>query len=305
MSLSMVILAAGRGSRFGGDKPLAEVGTEGQSLFEYSVHDAVQSGFKQVVFVVNEEQDTSVFKHRLDNYGDHLQVDFAVQSLETGTKSSAIDITNLARVKPWGTGHAVLACQELIYNPFIVINADDYYGRENFQRIGQYLLDHANNPKTCALPGYHLNNTLSLSGSVNRGICRVDSDGYLVSIAEIKGITQDTSGLYSANDVKHDSLADESIVSMTFWGFQPSIFEVLNTGFKSFLSESRDLVESEFYIPDAIDRAVKTGALKVRVFPTSEKWKGLTYAADIDEVRSFIASLAVQGDYAELHSPQR
>ena len=293
MSLTLVILAAGRGSRFGGNKPLAQVGPQGQSLFEYSICDAVKAGFHHVVFVVNAEQVTTVYKQRLKGFGGSIKVDFVIQHLTTGIAAQKIDLPvdpskKRSRCKPWGTGHAVLVCRDIIKNPFVVINADDYYGRSNFEVVGNYLLDNRQDPQVCALPGYKLKNTLSDSGSVNRGICSVCSDGYLTSISEVKDICKDNT-----------LPTDDSIVSMTFWGFQSSVFSLFDRAFRSFLEDTPDLISDEFYIPQVIDLAIKRGMVKPKLFPTTEMWKGVTYAADLDEVRGYLAELTDAGFYPD------
>jgi len=304
MSLTLVILAAGKGTRFGGNKPLAEVGPHGQSLFEYSIYDAFNAGFQHVVFVVNAEQDTSVYKERLAGFGSRLKVDFVVQDLDTGIARQKIDSSTESRAKPWGTGHAVLVCQSVIPNPFVVINADDYYGRLNFEVIGNHLLSNTEDPQTCALPGYKLENTLSNSGGVNRGVCTVSPDGYLTSIDEVKNICVDNSKSLVADQTENNVAIDnDSIVSMTFWGFHPSIFTLFDTAFRSFLEDTPDLINDEFYIPLVIDLAIKQGAVKPRLFPTTEMWKGVTYAADVDEVKTYLAELTAAGFYPESRLP--
>jgi len=308
MSLSLVILAAGRGARFGGDKPLAAVGPEGQALFEYSVHDAFKAGFNHVIFVVNEQQDTSEISSRLRGYGSGLKIEFVVQSLSACVDfvqtQTAVElerqnvISDSARSKPWGTAHAVLVCREYIHNPFVVINADDYHGRENYKKIGQYLLAHHQNPKTCVLPGYRLENTLSSSGGVNRGICEVGSDGYLESIREVCDILveQPTASHINQSD-EIVTISNKSIVSMTFWGFVPSIFNLLYDEFQLFLNGTADIAQDEFYIPDTVNIGIKSELLKVKVFETSEIWKGLTYVDDVPTVRAFISGLSESGVY--------
>ena len=308
MSLTLVILAAGKGTRFGGNKQLAEVGPDGQSLFEYSVHDAFSAGFQQVVFVVDAEQDTTVYKERLAGIGDDLKIDFVVQDLTTGIADQKSDLPDGARnearskprSKPWGTGHAVLVCRDIVTNPFVVINADDYYGRTNFEVIGNYLLDNRHDPQACALPGYRLKNTLSITGGVNRGVCSVGSDGYLTSIDEVKNIYVDDN-MSLATDPTESSVVinGDSIVSMTFWGFHPSIFVLYETAFRSFLENTKDLINDEFYIPLVIDLAIRHDVVKPKLFPTTEKWKGVTYADDLDEVKNYLAELTVAGLYPE------
>ncbi len=315
-ALSLVILAAGLGSRFGGNKPLAAVGPDGQSLFEYSVYDAFRAGFNHVVFVVSDGQDTSEFSARLKGYGDKLKIEFVVQSLVIPRRSSngseswngklfsaKINGISSPRTKPWGTAHAVLACREHIHNPFVVINADDYYGQKNYENIGHYLLANRLDPKACVLPGYKLMNTLSSSGGVNRGICSVDSDGYLEFIQEVTNITCDQSLAVHADKSDGDvPVCNDSIVSMTFWGFVPSVFNILENEFQAFVNNTRDLQLDEFYLPDAVNAAMQSGLLRVKVLDTSERWKGLTHTEDTAVVRRFVFELTEAGLYSGMRS---
>lgn len=304
-------MAAGAGSRFGGDKPLAEVGPDGQSLFEYSVHDAYKAGFQHIIFVVSDQQDTSEFSRRLQIYGNDLKVEFVVQSLKAfvggemfeqpkvaDTKNGKSQLSNTVRTKPWGTAHAVLVCREYIHNPFVVINADDYYGFENYQSIGNYLLAHIKNEKTCVLSGYKLENTLSNSGGVNRGVCEVDSDGYLESIREVRNIFLDRSTLlYVDNSDEHVLIDKLSIVSMTFWGFVPAIFDILENEFQVFLNETPDLMQDEFYLPETVNNAIRSQRLHVKVVDTSAQWIGITFAADLPKVKEYFLGLTESGLY--------
>ena len=300
MSLSLVIMAAGLGSRFGGDKPLAEVGPDGQSLFEYSVHDAFKAGFKHVIFVVNDQQDTAEFSSRLQRYADELKVEFVVQSLTAFVNPQKFG-QQFVRTKPWGTAHAVLVCRGHIHNPFVVINADDYYGRENFKKIGSYLLANSGNPQTCVLPGYRLDNTLSRSGGVNRGICKISFDGYLESIVETKNIFLDQlNSPHADQSDNHILIENDSTVSMTFWGFVPSIFDIFEHEFSVFLNNTADVEQDEFYIPYAVNLAIEADLLRVKVCGTSEIWKGLTYADDQSEVKAFIYKLIEAGEYSDM-----
>ena len=295
MSLTLVILAAGRGSRFGGNKPFAQVGPNGQSLFEYSVFDAVQAGFDHIVFVVSAEQNTAQYSDRLKGLDANLKIEFVVQNMTDGSDSEKFRLACESRSKPWGTGHALLVCKDKINNPFVVINADDYYGRMNFQLIGEYLIENKADPEVCTLPGYRLENTLSSTGGVNRGVCSVDSNGYLMSIREVTNIIRADDSSYSCDN--NIAIDNDSFVSMTFWGFHSSFFNFLESSFHSYIHESADLIGSEFFIPLAVDAAIKSGAVKVRLLPTSEVWKGVTYAEDVGEVRNFIADLTNTGFY--------
>lgn len=298
MSLTLVIMAAGSGTRYGGNKPLASVGPKGQSLFEYSVSDAYKVGFRHIIFVVHAQQDTSVFSDRLSAYGDKLTLEFVVQSLDTATQKYPVGHIN--RHKPWGTGHAVLCCEGYIHNPFAVINADDYYGQEHYEKIGQFLLTHSLESAVCAMPGYRLANTLSESGGVNRGICHVSADGLLASIHEVRNISLDSASElhYDQND-EYSAIKADSLVSMTFWGFLPSIFNLLHTEFLHFLAATQCLEQDEFYLPEAINKGIVSGQLQVHVFETNEKWKGLTFKQDLPGVVTYVAELTDKGKYSD------
>lgn len=290
--LSLIILAAGRGSRFGGDKPLAAVGPNGESLFEYSVHDAFKAGFNHVVFVVSEEQNSNEFSTSLSAYGEALKVEFVIQTQAAFVKP-CLNCEWRSRVKPWGTAHAVLVCKEHIRNPFLVINADDYYGVENYQKMAKYLLEHVCCSKACAMSGYKLKNTLSGTGGVNRGICTVSSDGYLESIKEVVNISAGPSGAIRNGDADSSAvISADSIVSMTFWGFVPSIFGILEKEFQTFLKNTPDLIQDEFYLSDTVNAAIKSELLQVKVIDSFEKWMGITYSQDVAVVRNSLLKLA-------------
>jgi len=296
MALTLVILAAGTASRFGGNKQIEPVGPAGQFLFEYSVYDALLAGFDHLVFVVSESFDNRVISQRLNGYNGQFRIDFAVQTLTACTGSAGAALAQ--RNKPWGTAHAVLVTQPYINNPFVVINADDFYGRSNFIAVAGFLREQGSGSKEGVMPGYSLDKTLSESGGVNRGICSVSADGYLLSIHETRNIQMD-SNLNIRSDTKAGlfSLNATSTVSMTFWGFQPAVMSLFEIGFSDFLSTSANSADAECYIPDVIDFGLRTNALSVRVLPTSEKWLGMTYRADLDRVVRHLQDLTRTGVY--------
>lgn len=288
MRLSLVILAAGKGSRFGGDKPFAQVGPNGQSLFEYSVLYALNAGFEHVLFVINETQNADQFLNPLKHYGERLRVEFVVQP-SSGTGIEIADQDSAPqRSKPWGTGHAVLVCKERIANPFVVINADDYHGQDGFIKIGRYLSENSANANSSALVGYTLGNTLSSSGGVNRGVCTVSDDHYLESVYEVFNIKQNNHASITADATEHPiTLTPDSIVSMTFWGFQPALFSIFESAFQKFITSSTDLINDEFTIPEVVDKAIRNGHTQTKVLQTSAKWMGITYSQDLEEARDF------------------
>lgn len=296
-SLSLVVLAAGMGSRFGGNKHAAAVGPQGQCLFEYSVADAVKAGFDHIVFVVNPAQNTDEILNRLHS---EVDIEFVVQSNSSCVPADANSAFVQNRAKPWGTAHAVLVCQHLIQNPFAVVNADDYYGAENFVAISQFLQTHRNDPTAAVMPGYLLRNTLSRSGGVNRGVCQLTETGYLEKIVEVMNISETTTGLHYECEDDQLGVTQQSTVSMNFWGLQPAIFKHIQHTFDRFLMQDDLNSKAELVIPDVIDYAIKSNALSVKVLPTNALWQGLTYAEDIDAVRAFIVDRIDQGDYPEL-----
>ncbi len=309
-SLTLIILAAGLGSRFGGNKHAAEVGPQGQCLFEYSVSDAIQAGFDHILFVVSPSQNTNEIGDRLKLHGSTAKIEYVVQSIDSDAiTTSAME----SRTKPLGTAHAVLVCRPYIQNPFALVNADDYYGAENFVAIARYLNDNRGNPKAAVMPGYRLSKTLSASGGVNRGVCRVNDSGYLEKIVEVENISaQAAIGKPSAQVSESNAALDftcddpaqevfeDSIVSMNFWGFQPDIFTSFDALFCEFLNSPAIAAGGELVIPTVVDYAIKVNQLQVKVLPTNTQWQGLTHATDLDEVKRFIAALIEKGEYQML-----
>jgi len=271
-------MAAGRGSRFGGMKQVAGLGPSGESLFDYAVYDAMQAGFDDAVFVVSEESRQAVETHVAAGLGRHVEVRYALQ--QTG-----------ARAKPWGTGQAVLvACGE-VSGAFGVINADDFYRRRSFELLAEALGsgdDHVN-------VAFRLQDTLSTHGGVSRGLCLVDSDGYLTGIQELHDVHQENGKIL--NDEGVDLTGDES-VSMNLWGFRPSFCEVLSAEFDHFRQRvGEDDQKSEFLIGDAVDALPQHGTARVRVVRTPEHFLGVTYQEDVEGVRAELAKLADEGVY--------
>jgi len=298
MALTLVILAAGKGTRFGGDKAMAPVGPAGQSLFEYSVYDAIKAGFEHIIFVVSEQRDTAEFSSRLQQYGNALRVEFIVQYSNGTLDNNNNEHHEPSRSKPWGTAQAVLVCKQHIDNPFLVINADDHFGPQGFESIGQYLTGHYQNPKACALVGYRLRNTLSRSGGVNRGVCSVGEDGYLESVREVRNIAIDESQTLQHDDSDVDEpVTLDSLVSMTFWGFQPAVFSVFENGFEAFLNNANDLVDNEYTIPEVVDLAIRNGEATFKILHSAEKWQGITYATDLAAVQLRFQQLTDAGIY--------
>lgn len=277
MAMTLVVMAAGRGSRFGGMKQVAEIGPSGEALFDYAVHDAVRAGFDDVVFVVSEDSADAVEAHVEEGCGRHVDVRYALQKTD-------------GRKKPWGTGHAVLTASANLDGPFGVINADDFYGQRSFDVLGREL---AAERKDHLLVGFRLRDSLSPNGGVSRGVCRAE-DGLLTSIQELHDVAEVDGELHNREDVP---LTGDELISTNLWGFQPSFSRVLAEEFDAFRSEHGDDPDAEFLIGDGIGSLAKYGDERVRVVPTPEPFLGVTYAEDVAEVREKIAALVDAGRY--------
>ncbi len=286
---TLVVMAAGMGSRFGGLKQAEPVGKNGEAIVDYSVYDAVEAGFDKVVFVIKHSIEDD-FKELVGNrIAKKVKVEYVFQendALPEGYTCPA------ERVKPWGTGHAILCCKDAVKEPFAVINADDYYGKSCFKTIYDELSKA--NDDYCMV-GFCLKNTLTENGTVSRGICEVSDDGYLVDVTERTKIKDckyfDDNGEFVAD------LDPEGLVSMNMWGLRPDIFTYLEEDFKKFLDEKISEPKSEFFIPFEIDRLVKDGIKKVRVLSSADRWYGVTYREDKQGVVDAIAAMTEAGLY--------
>ncbi len=292
---TLVILAAGIGSRFGGGiKQLEAVDAGGHLIIDYSIHDAVAAGFNRIVLIIRhgiEEDFKAVIGERIGRTCARLGVElkYAFQEL-SGIPDFPGREEVRARTKPWGTGHAVLACEGLTDGPFAVINADDYYGKAGFRKAAAFLEEH---PGAYALIGYQLRNTLSENGGVTRGICAV-SEGRLTGITETKNVVKTADG--AAADGR--ALDVDSPVSMNFWCYPAEFMAVLRAGFPVFLAEMRDPMKDEYLLPDIADAMLKEGTV-FSVLPTDDRWFGMTYRADVPAVRESFRRLIEEGVYRE------
>ncbi len=274
--ISLVVMAAGMGSRFGGLKQLAPIGPNGEIILDYSIYDATKSGFSKTVFIIKkaiEKDFREVVGKRIEKLCD---VDYVFQ--EVDALPAGYNFPD--REKPWGTGHAILCARDKVFTPFAVINADDFYGRGAFEAIGGHL---KNGGGTCMV-AYELGNTLTENGTVSRGVCDVEN-GYLKSVTE-----------HTALD-RSSSIPMDAYVSMNMWGFKPTIFDEIEVQFKAFLDNVTDTKKQEFYIPTVVDTMIKTQGEKVDVLPTNEHWYGVTYKEDTDSVKKAIAKMMADGLY--------
>jgi len=292
MKPTLVIMAAGMGSRYGGLKQMDPVGPHGETLLEYSIHDALQAGFGKVVFVIRHDFENE-FKEQVGNrFADKIDVQYAFQALEALPAGFAVPE---GRTKPWGTGQAVLACKDLVQEPFAVQNADDFYGAEAYRTIAD---EFARMPAgDSCMVGYLIRNTLSPHGFVSRGVCGTTA-GFLSSINERTHIETNEAGTiqFIENHVA-TAMTGEEICSMNFWGFSPSFFQTLEEQFIAFLNEKGRELKSEWYIPEIVDHMIGSGQTRVKVLSSDGKWFGVTYPEDRPTVVAALQAMHDAGNY--------
>lgn len=283
MNKSIIAMAAGMGSRFGGLKQAAKFGPENKTMLDFALEDALAAGFTKAVFVIRRDIE-KIFRECLSGkYENKTDVRYVFQD-ESGQPLPE------GRTKPWGTGHAVLACIDEISEPFLAINADDYYGSGVYGQAAEFL--QSPNPRRYALAGYRLKNTLSKNGGVSRGICAVDENLKLISIREHTGLSGKTSadGKSFVEDAEGAKFSGDEFTSLNFWAFPKEFMERLGIGFDKFLSKNSRDAKAEYYLPKAVDDAVAEKFAEVAVMPTPERWQGVTYKEDIETVREFLES---------------
>ncbi len=297
MGIALVIMAAGIGSRFGGGiKQLEKVGPDGEIIMDYSIHDAIKASFDQIVFVIRrdiEKEFREIIGDRIEKLcaKKNVKCDYVFQELTALPGGFTLPE---GRTKPWGTCHAVLAAKEKITGPFAVINADDYYGKEAFERLAGFLKQaDANDPSSLCMAGFVLENTLSDNGSVTRGLCRTEGT-QLVSVVETKNIIKTPAG----PEADGKALDGSAPVSMNMWGLTPAFVRDMDKAFASFLSGMKDPLKDEFLLPVYIGGLLEKKEVTVEVLPTKDKWFGVTYREDRDAVANSLAALADAGTYA-------
>ncbi|MEE0929244.1 MAG: sugar phosphate nucleotidyltransferase [Acutalibacteraceae bacterium] len=286
---TLVIMAAGMGSRFGGLKQAEPVGKNGEAIVDYSVYDALEAGFDKVVFVIKHAIEDDFKRLVGDRISKKVKVEYAFQEMNDLPSGYVCPET---RQKPWGTGQAILACRNIVKEPFAVINADDYYGKTAFKVMFEELKKQ-NEGEYCMV-GFHLINTLTDNGTVSRGICE-QKDGYLVDVNEVTKL-QDCKSFDDEGNVI-GQYAPDTLVSMNMWGLTPDIFDYLEEDFKKFLDENINEPKKEFYIPLEIDTLIKRGIKKVRVLSSADRWYGVTYREDKQGVVDAIAEMTAKGMY--------
>jgi len=276
MKPTLLILAAGMGSRYGGLKQIDGIGPNQEPIIEYSIYDAIKAGFGKIVFVIREEFD-GAFREIFDAFNDRIQIEYVYQPLNV-----KVDGLNLVeRTKPWGTSHAVLVAKDFINEPFAVINADDYYGASSFKIMADFLLNNCSKTQMSMI-GYILENTLSENGTVNRGVCEVDEDQNLIEVNErIKLARQNGKVVYNIGaDEPIGEVDPKSYVSMNYWGFHPTIFKEIEKGLNQFIKENANHPTAEFYIPDIVTAKIQSKEIAFSVIPTNDNWFGVTYKED-------------------------
>lgn len=289
MKPTLLVLAAGMGTRYGGNKQLDEVGPSGETIIDYSIYDAIRSGFGKIIFVIRRDIEQQVKERFVDRLRGKIEVDYVFQ-----------EITNLPegvkvapdRSKPWGTSHAILVTREKINEPFGVINADDFYGLESFKILHDFLVNDKN-PVNYCIVGYKLGNTLSDHGHVNRGVCQVNDDGFLSHIVETRQIEKTKTGAVApgpGETLLH--FTGNEIVSMNLWGFKPSCYDFLGKEFTNFINKHGMDLKSELDIPTSVDKFVKSGEITIQILMSNERWFGVTYREDkpfvVDNIKQMI-----------------
>ena len=294
MKPTLLILAAGMGSRYGGLKQIEPIGPNGETILEYSIFDAIRAGFGKVVFVIRNsfaDEFKTRFAGKLDG---KIEVAYVYQELDKLPEAYSLPAE---REKPWGTGHAILMAKDVIREPFAAINADDFYGAEAFHRAAGFLTQGVSTNKY-SMVGYQLKNTLSAFGTVSRGICKTGPDNQLIEITERHQIAKSGEDIFFTNEAGDKIKVDEdTTVSMNFWGFHPSLFDHLENQFKLFLNEKMHLPKSEFYIPTVVFELIRLGAVQAEVLKAGSPWFGVTYPEDKPYVMEQVKKLTEKNDY--------
>ncbi len=292
--LTLVILAAGMGSRYGGLKQIDKFGKSGEAIIDFSIYDAIQAGFNKLVLIIRKEHEAIFEEALVAKIRPHIEVEYAFQSLDDVPEwFEGVE----GREKPWGTTHALLAARNIVKGPFAIINADDYYGKQAFVEMAQFLNESVSETEA-AMMGYIVDNTMTDNGTVTRGVCENDN-GYLSQIVETDGIKRTENGVVGGED--ESPIADGTMVSMNFWGFAPSIFEQMTSKFDAFLKNDvpKNTAKSEALLPNDVGSLINDGTLKVRILETPDRWFGVTYQEDKPSVLAQFETFQTNGTYPE------
>lgn len=298
MHTTLLILAAGMGSRYGGMKQVEAFGPSGETITDYSIFDALRAGFERFVFVISPQMEEDFKTNYVNKFPSHLNVDYVIQSLDNLPQGFILPED---RVKPWGTAHAVLMAKDAINEPFAVINADDYYGRKSYKIMNHFLTQTSLEvPGHYCMVGFQLQKTVSKFGSVARGVCKVDNKGYLAGMVErTKIFLKDDKILFEEENGSLHPLDPMATVSMNLFGFTPDFFSFIEEDFKGFLKMNKDNPKAEIYIPYVVNNHIANGESTMSVLQTPESWFGVTYQDDKPKVLKAIRDLVDQGVYPE------
>ena len=299
MKPTLFVLAAGMGSRYGGLKQLDGLGPNGETIMDYSIFDAIRGGFGKIVFVIRKTFEQDFREKIISKYENHIPVEVVFQDLDNLPEGFTCPE---GRQKPWGTNHAVLMGKDVIKEPFAVINADDFYGRDSFAVLGAWLTNIAGKKNEYCMVGYRVGNTLSESGSVARGVCETNEAGYLTGVVERTAIEKIDGEIQFKDENGNKVVLEENTpVSMNMWGFTPDYFQYSEEYFKQFLSDPKNMAnpKAEFFIPLMVNKLINEGTATVEVLDTTSKWFGVTYAADREATVEKIAALVAAGEYPE------
>lgn len=294
---TLLVLAAGMGSRYGGLKQIDPIGPNGEIIIDYSIYDAIRAGFGKVVFIIRKDIEKDFRECVGDRFKGIIDVDYVFQELDKLPEGFSVPE---GRTKPWGTGHAILMAKDVVKENFAVINADDFYGRSGFEAMGKFLstAEDKNGVSDFAMVGYVLRNTLSDYGSVSRGVCQLDPQMHLIEVIERTAIEKRGNGAVVLDDPSNPiELTGDEYVSMNLWGFTPSYFEAVEKGFRAFLEKRGGELKSEYYIPLAVTEKLQEGSAQVTVLPTQDSWFGITYPEDKPWVVDSVRALVEKGEY--------
>ena len=290
----LVVLAAGMGSRYGGLKQIDPIGPSNEIIIDYSIYDALKAGFDKVVFIIRKDIENAFRENIGNRFKNIIKVEYAYQELDNLPESFTVPED---RVKPWGTGHALLAVKDIVKEPFAVINSDDFYGREGFMNIADYLTSPEREKCDYCMTGFVLKNTLSENGTVARGVCETDSIDSLVKVTEMTEIERQGEYIKCNNSNKTELMTGNEYVSLNMWGVFPTVFDDLEKMFISFLEKNINELKTEFYLPFAIDEMIKSNKANVKVLKSNDQWFGITYKNDKPDVIKKIKKLVDKGVY--------
>jgi len=297
MKPTLLVLAAGLGTRYGGFKQIDAIGPHGETIIDYSIYDGIRAGFGRMVFVIRHYFEDAFREKVSSKFDRFVETAYAYQELDACIGSFELPAD---REKPWGTGHAILVCRDVIHEPFAVVNADDYYGAHSLKTIAGFLAAKDVTAADYAMVGYVLRNTLSEHGGVSRGVSQCDEHMFMRGLMECKKIEKTGAGArYLDGDGRPHALTGDEIVSMNLWGFQPSIFPHLQSQFERFLRDRGAEAKAEMYIPSVVDALIRGGQARVKVLQTHDTWFGVTYRQDREMAMKYIHKLIAEGVYPE------